>query len=737
VLTNNTTFSAPAVSVNAFNRTQNLNELYMSLFRPDFRYRWLGNLKKYELDPRTGDILDATGTVAVNPATGFFTSTARSFWTPNNLTDGADVTLGGAAGELDDFASRKVFTDLTGNSNVTLTAAGNALSVLKGSSYAATAPAMLGIGGGDLVDPDDSTSGALTPTAVVDWLYGKDVTDADGDGDTGESRQDMGDPLHSKPVTVIYGGSAASPSLNDAAVFVVTNDGVLHSFDPTDGSEFWAYMPENLLPRARDLYYSNFVRTEPEDRIYGLDGNLRVVRTDYNRNGIIENPDAAGNVDKVFIYFGQRRGGTNYYAVDVSNKTSPKLMWTRSYAGDGAGQSWSLPTLAKVRIKTGPTTSEDRAVLFFGGGYDERQDSLGYPSPAENSGRGVYMIDAYDGTLLWRAGPDAGATLTLSNMTSAIPGDVRVLDLSSDGLADRMYVADLGGRIWRFDINNNKPIAGTEGDRLIEGGLLASLGGTDPEDALRFFYAPDAATVAYGGAQFINIAIGSGHRELPATDKTTENWFFGIRDYNPYNLLLTSQYKSSCASVTGVCHETLQIDDLVDLTDITDPALAGAAVPVATSATTARAAGWRILLEDDGEKVLAESITLPVKDELGGSTTSVVFTTYSPTQPQSITCGTNFGLNRVYVVNALNASPVTDFVASTQNPAGVSRSNDLSQGSIATTPTVIFPTPKADPDNPNAPLNPVDPVVLVGLENVGFVPSNPPRRTYWRQKGAN
>ena len=51
ILDNNTSFTAPAVSVNAFNRTQNLNDLYVTVFRPSETYFWDGNIKKYSLEP--------------------------------------------------------------------------------------------------------------------------------------------------------------------------------------------------------------------------------------------------------------------------------------------------------------------------------------------------------------------------------------------------------------------------------------------------------------------------------------------------------------------------------------------------------------------------------------------------------------------------------------------------------------------------------------------------------------
>jgi type IV pilus assembly protein PilY1 len=71
--------TAPAVSVNAFNRTQNLNDLYVTVFKPSETYWWDGNVKKYTLEP-DGTISDANGNPAVELTTGFFRTTAQSFW---------------------------------------------------------------------------------------------------------------------------------------------------------------------------------------------------------------------------------------------------------------------------------------------------------------------------------------------------------------------------------------------------------------------------------------------------------------------------------------------------------------------------------------------------------------------------------------------------------------------------------------------------------------------------------
>ena len=730
ILTENSSFSAPAVTVNAFNRTQNLNDLYMSLFRPSFDYRWYGNIKKYRLEP-DGDIVDKDGDQAVDPATGFFRNTAWSYW--SDVEDGADVTLGGAAGEID-YASRKVYTNITGTSNVTLSDfAGNNISMLDDSDADAAATA-LGI------QPSDT----VTAAQLIDWIRGKDIDDADGDSVTDESRKDMGDPLHAKPVTVIYGGSVGSPNLDDAAIFAVTNDGFLHAINPVNGQEYWSFVPSNLLERMRNLYVNKSL-VDPNDRVYGLDGNIRVLRIDNNRNGIIEptkwvDVDLDGEVDddenieydRVFIFFGQRRGGPYYYALDVTYKTAPKLLWMREYQAQGAGQSWSSPTPATVRID-----DTVKKVLVFGAGYDTGQDQIGYRE--DIAGRGIFMVDALTGAMLWRAGASGSAAdLELPGMKYSIVADVRVIDLTGDGFADRMYATDLGGQIWRFDIVNGKPVAGVEGDRLVEGGLFASLGeaGGGPfalENSIRFFYAPDPALVQFNGSTFINVAVGSGHREFPVSDKVVQNWFYSVRDYAPFGVLLSSQYQSS-ACVSFPCHQTVTEDDLVDITDLIG-ADATAAVPV--GAPDDRSAGWKLELPDDGEKVLAESRTFPIKTPTGQVKTSVVFSTYSPVE-KGLTddqCGITFGLNKLYAVSAVDARPVNNW----DQQAGESvadRSKELAQGSIAPEVVLVFPTPDVDPNDPASRRAP-PPVCLVGLESCGTSVANPPVRTYWKQRGAN
>jgi type IV pilus assembly protein PilY1 len=711
ILAQTTTFTSPTVAVNAFNRTQNLNFLYMSVFKPTSSYRWLGNIKKYRITP-AGVILDENGNAAVDPNTGFFYDGAQSYW--STVVDGADAELGGTASRIPEPATRKIYSNLTTGSG---TLSEN-LSDLK-------TPANLALANQLLLDETSAVAVTGRPAIsdLVDWMYGADVFDKDGDSNVTEKRADMGDPLHSRPATVIYGGPADDP---DITLYATTNDGVLQAINAKTGQEIWAFAPRELLARIEKLYENDDVTA----REYGLDGAVRVVRLDRNGNGTIEpsGTDINGNGtieaterDAVYLFFGMRRGGSRYFGLDVTSRSAPKLLWSIGPAElPGVGQSWSSPVPAQVNVNRSWGSNADKLVLVFGGGYDPAQDTIAYS--ADGVGNRVFMIDALTGSLIWRAGPtdDTGAQLNLAKMTNAIPGDVRILDLSGDGFADRMYAADLGGRVWRFDVRNGEPAAS-----LVVGGVFASLGVGDsaskPAAAnRRFFYAPDVSLIKSGTTNWINVAIGSGHRELPITDQTTVNRFYSLRDYNIFTEVASNQYKASCgASEPSPCHQIITDDDtrLVDVTSDLTPTLQPGGV------------GWKMNLQDVGEKVLAESRTFQGK---------VYFTTYSPQQrsynPEY--CVATVGLNRLYVVDAVTGAPVFNFDATTPGATDVSdRSKELAQGSIAPEVIFVFPTPDADASNPNPPA--VPPICLIGLESCGTGLTNPPVRTYWQQRGTN
>jgi type IV pilus assembly protein PilY1 len=694
ILDYNTSFTAPAVSVNAFNRTQNLNDLYVTVFKPSETYAWSGNLKKYRLDP-DGTIEDATGAPAVDIATGFFKPTAQSYWTTG--VDGDNVARGGAANQQPVPASRKVYSDL--NTAAALTASSNQVTT----TNALITTTTLGLGAAEAPGKD----------ALVNWLRGADIDDDNQDGSVTDPRHAMGDPMHGRPATVIYGGTVASPDPNDGVVYAVTNDGYLHAINAVNGSELWAFIPKQMLARARNLHLNDAVT----DRVFGLDANIRVLKIEVNENGVLE-PNLG---ERVYIYFGMRRGGSEYYALDVTDRNAPALMWkigpseTGTKLLNGAGQSWSTPSIARVNV-SGATQNTLQYVLVFGGGYDTSQDNG--PYVMSSVGNQIFMVDAVSGNRLWYAGPstDASAELRLASMTHSIPGDVRVFDLTGDGYADRMYAADMGGRVWRFDIYNGQPKA-----TLVTGGVFASLGNahlsSHPDSSTRRFYnAPDVSFLSSGGRTWLNLALGSGYRGHPL-NLNTQDRFYSLRDYRPFARLTQAQYDS--ATVITEANVTL-----VDVTSNITPTIPSGA------------AGWRMDLRRPsagwtGEKSLSEARTVQ---------SMIQFSTYEPNSNStsaSTSCSPGIGTNRLYTVSALTGAPVINRDSPTDPPDSVDdRFSELEQGGIAPEVVWLFPSPDDPVGCVGAACRP-PPRCLVGLETCGVGINLSPVRTYWRQTGIN
>lgn len=672
VLEDNVSFTAPAVSVNAFNRTQNLNDLFITVFKPADTYHWPGNLKKYRLDP-SGTIEDADGNPAVDENDGFFRDDARSFWTPvADGPDGDDVEAGGAANRLPDPATRRVFTDIAAVTGTTgnLTDARNALA----DANTLIEEVTLGLADG---------APAADRTALIDWARGLDATSS-------TARLEMGDPLHARPVSVIYGGTATAP---EAVVFMATNDGYLHAIDPSDGSELWSFVPSELLGRLNSLREN----ASSAVKRYGLDGNLVAYRIDRDNDGIIE----PGDNDKMYLFFGMGRGGNNYYALDVTDKDSPQFLW-RHGADDtltGMGESWSTPVIAKVLVGDGSDQNDDRLVMIVGGGYDPTQDAVPYNT--DDTGNRLFMLDAISGDLLWSAGA-SGANLNNSRMNNSIPADVRVLDMSNDGFADRMYAADTGGRIWRFDIMNGQD-AGT----LARGGVFASLGvadgtGSSPADARRFYVPPDVSLLRADNRFYINLAIGSGYRGHPLNTEIHEA-FYSLRDPRPF-------LPMSAADWTAYTPITHTDTGLVNVT-----ADANATIPVGSK-------GWKIELSQpswSGEKVLSEARTF---------NGAILFPTFTPSGNTTTTsCTAQSGTNALYVVRTDNGGPVLNRDGDA-TPEVEDRSGRLDQHGIAPSAAIFFPTP--DPGCVGAACKP-PPVCLVGVEQCGISFTNDPVKTFW------
>ncbi len=609
------TFVSAGVSVNQANRLTHRDELYFGLFKPDTDTVWSGNLKRYQLS--NGVIKDVNAVDAVN-SEGRFKDLAQSFW--SSVIDGDAVELGGAASNM--TTTRRVFTNITADP---ITDANNVVNEANV----------------NITNMNVAAVDAADRTTILRWARG--ITAG------GLARTEMGDPLHSRPVVVTYDDGTATGS---PMVFVGTNQGYLHAVDTGSGVENWSFIPKSLLQNLT-LFQKN---TVVASHVYGLDGDITLYHDDTDKDSLIDTGETA------ILYVGMRRGGRNYYAIDVSNRNTPSLKFIiEGGSGDYAelGQSWSKITPGKIRLN-----GIDRRVIAFSGGYDTNQDNIGVHS-TDTVGRTVFIADALTGARIWDArihstDPVSG-TSAVSNLTNSIPSDVKAVDLSGSGYIEHLYISDTAGQVFRFDINN---FSNTGAGTLAVGGRLANLqtGAATEENNRRFYYSPDVAAIKRPNYEdFIAVSVGSGYRAHPVNNAINDK-FYVIRDSWVLN-------NKTFPNLPGDVDENKLADVSSTIGDSNSDGISDALALIENTATPKY--GWLLDFRQTGEKVLAESLTFNEK---------VIFTTYRPNLNGvgSGVCEAPEGSSRAYVLNLVDGSPAID----TNSNGSL---EDLNAGAVDTT----------------------------------------------------
>ena len=610
-------FATPTFVVDPSNMLEHQNEVYLPLFTTKRGPLWSGNLKKFTL--KDGEIVDKLK-IAATSATGVLRADAQDEWAktvPDHAVEG-----GGAASLLDP-AKRNLLTD----ASVSITAgSGNVLNQL---SKPSVTKVMLG---------DGSMSDAFQDK-LLSFIRGYE-----SDGKT--ARHHMGDIVHSKPVVVSYA--------SEKRVFVGTNEGYLHSFDADTGEEKFAFMPETLLKNIIVQYNNN----SKDKHLSGVDGEITVWVQDTNHNAKVDTGE------KVYLFFGLRRGGRAYYALDVSDPTKdPKLLWRIDPSQSDfseLGQTWSKPVLARLRYGK---NKDLRPVLIFGGGYNTRIDeediSLRPAASTSNKGTSVYIVNAETGALIWRAD---NLNIT-EDMKYSVPSTISALDMDRNGSVDRLYFGDMGGNVWRVDLN--------AGDFIPKGDLhdvskatlhkLAELGGSG-KDLRKFFYEPDVAFFKNYGSLYLTIAMGSGYRSHPLNENITDR-FYVLRD--KYVLNTPDSNFKTIEKDSGVNLVKAPVDKKLNLLD-------------------AAYYGWYLdLTATQHEKILSPAVTFMNRVAFSsfGKTSSTTGATAG-----SCDVKTNFQ-SRAYVLDLLRGHAVIDFDSSSPgNEVSIKTSNE----EIISTPQIFF-----------------------------------------------
>ena len=214
-------------------------------------------------------------------------------------------------------------------------------------------------------------------------------------------------------------------------------------------------------------------------------------------------------------------------------------------------------------------------------------------------------------------------------MNYAIPGDISFVDRDNDGKTDRFYAADLGGNVWRVDLEPGTfPVSGANANKNVDMwqvSKLAALGcatgscasGTTPR---KFFFPPNVLAVGATGmsGSYDVVLLGSGDREHPLKSTETGSSYNVVNRF--YALKDTTTGKDA-SGITAITESTLF--------DASSAAYNGTLNGFYTTFAT-------------GEKSVNASTTLR------GTT---FFGTNKPTPPSTNSCSSNLGEAKGYALN--------------------------------------------------------------------------------------
>jgi len=279
---------------------------------------------------------------------------------------------------------------------------------------------------------------------------------------------------------------------------------------------------------------------------------------------------------------GFREGGRGYLALDVTNPAAtssgdphgpyPKFMW--EFTDSTLGEAWSEPVITRVRVdegiagdvcgaNDGDGDCRERWVAIFGGGYETAADPNHADFAATTAdtnwtlrSKAIYMVDLATGTVLDKIQYDASANPT---MLYAFPSKPAVIDRDFDGFADVVYIGDLGGQMWKWDISaQGDDSSGSDGiiDNWDHGLFFTTTSTFDGTDTRyrSFFYPPTVTLIR----NRLHLAFGSGEREQLGYDGVSSydenNRMYVVRDYFPTggSAFTTTATESDLTDITSI-----------------------------------------------------------------------------------------------------------------------------------------------------------------------------------------
>lgn len=336
----------------------------------------------------------------------------------------------------------------------------------------------------DLLNRNDFGSVDNLGTDRVNWIRGDQskeaylpgTTTANPNANNGwRSRTSLiGDVIDSNPVFVSRPSSqpgagfatfAANAASRTPAIYVGSNDGLLHAFDAsytldtsgqpvptsTSGKELFAYVPSAVYKNLPKLMNPNYVHK------FFVDGSPVVGDACFGNTPGTPCDDATKW--KTMLVGGLNAGGQGIYALDVTNPAafdSTKVLWEFTDADDpDLGYTFGKPIIRKL--------NNNKWAVIFGSGFNNTATD----SHSSTTGRAYLYI-------LYADGPGAGNPWTINTnyFKIALPSpsegaspslplsppngmaSIAGVDRDQNGTLDIVYAADRNGNVWKVDLTS-------------------------------------------------------------------------------------------------------------------------------------------------------------------------------------------------------------------------------------------------------------------------------------------
>jgi type IV pilus assembly protein PilY1 len=230
------------------------------------------------------------------------------------------------------------------------------------------------------------------------------------------------------------------------AVYVGANDGMLHAFNASDGSELFAYIPNVLIASLNQLTSPDYVH-----RPY-VDGALTVAEAYVN------------SAWKTVLASGMGGGAQGVFVLDVTDpskfSSGSAAIWEFTDKNDvDIGNVSSPPLVAK--FKTGVTTAGIPIYKYFvvvPSGLNNYKDDGS--SNTTEPGVGALFLLSLDKKAgdAWVEGSNYYKLKTpIKDATLQNGVSSPALVLGNDGAVRYAYAGDLQGNLWRFDFTGAAP----------------------------------------------------------------------------------------------------------------------------------------------------------------------------------------------------------------------------------------------------------------------------------------